>query len=73
MPWTWRDPLHGLSHSTSRITSRPLRDGVARVWYKTWCGLQLSVDDVNARTVAMRAPNCLGCVVAEPPPDVVAD
>lgn len=71
MDWTWRDPLFGLRHTTSKITSQPLRNGVIRVWYKTWCGLQLTVDDVNARTIAMLSPDCLCCVVAVPEANVI--
>ncbi len=64
--WTWRDPLRGLRHTTSKCTSMPT-ENVGRVWYLTWCGLQLTVDDVNPYTTMYSEPTCLACIVATLP------
>lgn len=69
MNLSWRDPQRGLLHVVSKIVSTPI--DVRRVWYKTACGLQLSVDDVNARTMMNTTPSCLSCVVAVPEEDVI--
>jgi hypothetical protein len=68
----WRDPRHKLLHTISRCTTiATATEPISLVSYWTWCGLQLTVDDVNVSTLSHgAAPTCLSCVVASIP-DVV--
>jgi hypothetical protein len=62
MAWTWADPLRGLVHNVNRIHAR-VYGGPFRVAYLTKCGISMSVDDVNKKTMLTKTPNCMSCVV----------
>jgi hypothetical protein len=34
--------------------------------YETACGIKLSVDDVNKKSLQYYEPNCLACIIAAP-------
>lgn len=58
---TWRDPLHGLRHDFYEVI-----DGYGYqrlVGYETACGLKLTVDDINKKTLQAYEPTCLACIV----------
>lgn len=65
MTWCWLDPT-GITHLIRRRTEvRSL--AVKVVWYVTWCGHMVTVDDVNKTNQIVRAPNCVRCAVALEP------
>lgn len=63
MAWCWRDPRFKLAHIVSKCVGTTV---VERMWYVTWCGDVITVDDVTRLTKVEGAPTCLGCVVATP-------
>ena len=70
MVWVWRDPLHHLRHHIFK-TVYGLLHGVDRVVYATYCGHNVTVDDINPRTKIEGMPTCMRCIVAEPIDDVI--
>jgi len=70
IPWLWFDPLRKLKHSILKLVYGTPH-GVDRVEYTTLCRLQVTVDDVNARTKVDGFPTCLQCIVAAPLDDVI--
>lgn len=61
----WRDHRR-LTHRMSRRLDQPAY--VTQVHYTTWCGTNITVDDVNPKTMVTRgAPSCLKCAVAKEP------
>lgn len=68
-PYTWRDPL-GVRHILTEYKPRPIR-GVQPICYVTWCGLTVTVDDLNARTKVYYAATCMRCTIAPEIPDVI--
>ena len=58
---TWRDPLYGLRHDLLKVYETSNYQRI--VGYQTACGLMLTVDDVNKKTLQHYEPTCLACIV----------
>lgn len=58
---TWRDPLHGLFHDIYKLIEPANHQRI--LGYQTACGLRLTVDDVNKKTLVPYEPTCLACIV----------
>ena len=65
--WDWRDPA-GITHLIRKLTTAHAGTAVSRVLYRTWCGHEVSVDDVNNMTKCVRGgATCIRCSVALEP------
>lgn len=65
MTWLWRDHKR-ITHRMSKQLDKP--SYVTQVTYTTWCGTQVTVDNVNPATkVARGTPTCIKCACAKEP------
>lgn len=63
MPWMWRDSKR-ITHRMSKQLAKLAY--VTQVSYITWCGVEVTVDDVNPATMCHRGtPTCVRCAVAK--------
>lgn len=68
MPWRWRDPSHVTHYTHKNLLEY---GSVSRIHYRTDCGIDLTVDDINNRTKVVGDASCLRCAIAPPIPDMV--
>ena len=68
-PFSWRDPI-GVRHILTMYKPIPIR-GVQPLCFVTWCGLTVTVDDLNNRTKVYYAATCMRCTIAPEIPDVI--
>jgi len=65
MKWLWRDHKR-ITHRVSKQLEKP--NYVTQLWYTTWCGTQVTVDNVNPQTMVHRGtPTCVYCAIAQEP------